>query len=192
MGTTVVTVIGMDDSGNIATNSFNVTVVDNEAPVLDCVVLETIEVNEGETFTLPDYVADGDTTATDNCSVTITQDPAAGTVLVADTYQLTFTATDASGNTEICTQNLIIEEVLSVQDVSIESVVSIYPNPATDFIQIASEIALINVEVYNINGQLVLTSNPVAEINISKLSSGVYFVTLYSETSFITKKLIKK
>ncbi|WP_299761189.1 T9SS type A sorting domain-containing protein [uncultured Dokdonia sp.] len=192
VGTTVVTVTGMDDSGNIATDTFNVTVVDNEAPILDCVVLETIEVNEGETFTLPDYVADGDTTATDNCSVTITQDPAAGTVLVADTYQLTFTATDASGNTETCTQNLIIEEVLSVQDVSIESAISLYPNPATDVIQITSEIALTNVEVYNINGQLVLTSNPVAEINISKLSSGVYFVTLYSETSFITKKLIKK
>lgn len=192
VGTTVVTVTGMDDSGNIATDSFNVTVVDNEAPVLDCVVLETIEVNEGETFTLPDYVSDGDTNATDNCSVTITQDPAAGTELGADTYQLTFTATDASGNIDTCTQNLIIEEVLSVQDVSLENTISIYPNPATDVIQIASEIALTNVEVYNINGQLVLTSNLSEEIDISKLSSGVYFVTLYSETSFITKKLIKK
>ena len=192
VGTTTVTITGMDASGNIATDTFNVIVVDNEAPVLDCVVLETIEVNEGETFTLPDYVANGDTTATDNCSVTITQDPAAGTVLVPDTYQFTFTATDASGNTDTCTQNLIIEEVLSVQDVSLENAVSIYPNPATDVIQIASRVALTTVEVYNINGQLVLTNNSAEEINISKLSSGVYFVTLYSETGFVTRKLIKK
>ena len=182
----------MDDSGNTVTDTFNVTVVDTEVPVLDCVVVNTIEINEGETFTLPDYVANGDTTATDNCSVTITQNPVAGTVLVADTYQLTFTATDASGNTDTCTQNLVIEEVLSVQDVSLENAISIYPNPATDVIQVASKVALTNIEVYNINGQLVLTNNPAEEINISKLSSGVYFVTLYSETNFITKKLINK
>ncbi|MCX7985967.1 MAG: T9SS type A sorting domain-containing protein [Bacteroidales bacterium] len=55
---------------------------------------------------------------------------------------------------------------------------TIYPNPASNYINIISNnIKEINkIEVYNINGVLVLTSTNTKNINISNLENGVYFI----------------
>ena len=67
----------------------------------------------------------------------------------------------------------------------------VFPNPAHDSINIETEFEIESVEIYNVQGQIVLTTNQ-KEINISNLTSGIYMVRIQSiNNSSITKKLIK-
>ena len=72
--------------------------------------------------------------------------------------------------------------------------VSVYPNPAHDYIRIETQnfASLQSIDVYDIAGQLVLTSNE-TEINVSGLESGMYFVrVVYGDAKYcvFTERLI--
>lgn len=76
-----------------------------------------------------------------------------------------------------------------------EEVITIYPNPASSFIEISnSSKTAIVISVYNILGDIVL-SNTVAEglktIDISNLSSGIYIVAFNDGEEVRTQRLVK-
>jgi len=78
VGTTPVTYTATDKYGNTSQCSFNVTITDNLAPVINsCAPPQTGIVDAACSFLLPDYR--GLASATDNCSVNWTQTPAPGT-----------------------------------------------------------------------------------------------------------------
>ena len=69
---------------------------------------------------------------------------------------------------------------------------SLYPNPATDILNIEMESELKSVEIYSLQGQKVLTSN-LKEINTSSLASGLYMVRVENvDGAIATKKLAIK
>ena len=73
------------------------------------------------------------------------------------------------------------------------SSIRIYPNPASDLLNISSEKEILNAEIMNLDGQLVKTiSNHFNNVGISDLSDGFYFVKVYTETGTETLKFIKK
>jgi hypothetical protein len=79
---TTVTMTVTDDAGNSTDCQFNITIVDTTDPVITICAPDTIEqVNGACHFTIPSYTSL--VTATDNCdlSLTLTQSPAAGTVV---------------------------------------------------------------------------------------------------------------
>ena len=67
----------------------------------------------------------------------------------------------------------------------------IYPNPSTDFIYISSEENIENIKIYDVQGKLVQESTE-AVVNLSKFSSGIYFVRAEIDGTFITKKILKE
>ncbi|MBL7944352.1 MAG: HYR domain-containing protein, partial [Flavobacteriales bacterium] len=85
--------------------SYTVTVLDPDAPTItSCAPDQVLTMNSSCQVTMPDYTSL--VTATDLCdpSVTITQSPAAGTVVTGSSATtVTMTATDDSGNTATCT-----------------------------------------------------------------------------------------
>ncbi|WP_299363670.1 T9SS type A sorting domain-containing protein [Winogradskyella sp.] len=83
-----------------------------------------------------------------------------------------------------------LNAVLSTEDQTISNF-SIYPNPTKDqfTIQLDNRSELQNVNIYNNFGQLVLTSK-VINVDISKLTSGLYMVEIVTAKSKGTKKLI--
>ncbi|MCC5946772.1 MAG: HYR domain-containing protein, partial [Bernardetiaceae bacterium] len=95
LGTNTVTLTVTDGVGNSSTCNATITVEDNIAPTITCPADQTVTDDE-----LMDYT--GMATADDNCSVSVTQTPAAGTTLIGTT-EITLTATDASGNSVDCT-----------------------------------------------------------------------------------------
>ena len=104
VGTTAITLTTTDINGNVKTCTFNVNRVDNTPPSLTCPATQTLNVGAGCSVTIPNYVPMA--SATDNCTagLTITQSPAAGTVVTgAGTTTITMSASDASGNTGTCT-----------------------------------------------------------------------------------------
>ena len=70
---------------------------------------------------------------------------------------------------------------------------SIYPNPATNMINIIGSENSTKVVISNILGEKTLEiSSPINWINIESLKPGVYFLTLFNGDKTTTKKLIKK
>tara|TARA_A100000171_G_C2140315_1_gene154839 strand:+ start:11150 stop:13066 length:1917 start_codon:yes stop_codon:yes gene_type:complete len=186
-----------DDFGNRAFCTGTVTVVDEIAPSLSCPADEIVMFDAGENFyTLPDYVAAGDVTVTDNCStgLTITQDLAAGTQLGAGNYFITFESTDASGNIGSCTFQLAVEVPLGVEENDLNSGLVLFPNPASDRITISSEnTPITSLHVVDMLGkQLWMVENLEVQsmnIDVSQFSNGIYFVVVNNQVS---KKIIKK
>lgn len=71
----------------------------------------------------------------------------------------------------------------------------VYPNPATSTINIVNADRFDNIEIYSINGQLIMAkevSTSEEEINISELKEGVYFLNLKNGTSKVVHKFTKK
>lgn len=86
---------------------------------------------------------------------------------------------------------------LSVTQNSLNTLISLYPNPASDvfYINNKSEQTVSNIAVYAINGRLVKEVKNAAETNaiqVSDLQNGIYFVKLTVGESVINYKLIKK
>lgn len=84
---------------------------------------------------------------------------------------------------------------LGVDNFEILKNVSVFPNPTNNnTINITSQIALDNIQLISINGQIIQEiKNPLSDDNnykIDNLNSGFYFLKMTSEGSSITKKVI--
>jgi gliding motility-associated-like protein len=109
----IVTFTATDDLGNTATCTFSITVSDGTPPTLtNCPTLPIIEVLPVDSctktiiWTIP--------TVNDNCGagfVTLTSNLSPGVFTTGDTT-VTYTATDASGNTTTCTFNVSVRDVV--------------------------------------------------------------------------------
>ena len=70
----------------------------------------------------------------------------------------------------------------------------IYPNPATDFLQIENISDKTNIEIFSIDGKL-QKSHTVAEngiVKINELAEGIYIIKLQTEKGLIYRKIIKR
>lgn len=78
-------------------------------------------------------------------------------------------------------------------DVSIlEKSISIYPNPVKDILTINSKTQLLKVEIYSILGKKVKEIyTDFNSIPTHDLSHGIYILKIYSENSFLIKKILK-
>lgn len=98
-----------DLSGNTATCSFTVTVLDTIAPVIDCPADIEVDANTGECTAIVNYPAP---TATDNCdddvTVELIEGPASGSEFTVGTTTIIYEATDESGNVTTCSFNITV------------------------------------------------------------------------------------
>lgn len=66
-----------------------------------------------------------------------------------------------------------------------------FQNPATEYVRISSKIAIDRVEIYDMLGKLVSSTNvDTSKVDIKKLTKGIYILTVYFGTEKIVKKLI--
>jgi hypothetical protein len=180
-----------------------ITVVDLLGPEVTCPSDQTVDPGPGNLFyILPDYWATGEATAVDNCTdpVVVTyMNPPAGTPLSDGVYTIEVIAEDEYGNVTICSFELTVESILGVNDNALNTAISMYPNPAQEYVTIAngSNIQLDNAMIYDVNGKLISTidlHNMGSEkvIDVSYLASGVYMVQITSDTSSVMKRLLKE
>ena len=97
-------------------------------------------------------------------------------------------------NTKQVMQSKTAQVGLLSNDGFVSNKINIFPNPANDFIQL-SNIDQANITITDMTGKVVLNQVNVSEdasINISNLTSGVYFVSVNAENIQETIKFIKK
>lgn len=70
--------------------------------------------------------------------------------------------------------------------------ISIYPNPATDFINIKSSAKIKNVEVYDLSGKRIEVKLDGDKVDVRNLSTGSYLLNIATDGRNFTKKFIKK
>lgn len=105
---------------------------------------------------------------------------------------------DLSGNDRIFNTTIDLgayeyNSTLSVDDISLdENTVKLYPNPATDVVNIKTNQTIKNVRVFNVNGQKVLDIANQSQINISNLPTGMYFLNITTNQSNQTIKILKQ
>ncbi|GGG61199.1 T9SS type A sorting domain-containing protein [Epilithonimonas arachidiradicis] len=83
-------------------------------------------------------------------------------------------------------------ETMAVNDVANKAKVQVYPNPVNDVLTVSSDQKVNQISVYNVSGQLIQEINNSNVINLTKLSSGVYFVKTVVEGKTEMTKVIKK
>lgn len=106
VGVVAITLTVADAAGNTASCTFNANKVDVSLPNMSCPATQSLSLGAGCSVVLPNYTTM--VTPTDNCGIaSVTQSPAAGTVLVGGgTTAVTLTATDINGNVKNCTFNV--------------------------------------------------------------------------------------
>ncbi len=106
-------------------------------------------------------------------------------------------ATSAYGN-NLFVDDINIDEALSVNPVALDASLSIYPNPATDYITVsASDISAqqFSVTIFNANGDIVMFSDghqsgDLVNINTGDLDNGSYIVQVQSGNGFWNSPLV--
>jgi len=94
--------------------------------------------------------------------------------------------------------NLLLFQ-LPIEEVALERNLSIYPNPASDFISVELKNSQVITEVSLLNnlGQVMTSvsnngSTSKMNIDVSGMATGLYFVKVNTENASVTKKLIVK
>jgi hypothetical protein len=89
-------------------------------------------------------------------------------------------------------------ETLGVTDSVLAEAISLYPNPASDIINISnnSNVELEGITVYDMNGRIVIQHNVTNNsrhqtINVSENSSGIYIAQVKSAQAHTIKRIIK-
>ena len=99
----IITLTATDNSGNSTFCQIEINLIDEIDPVVTCPG-NKIETGSGCELEIVGYLSE--VTITDNCSnlgdMTITQMPAAGTILANGVHTITITAVDESGNEGSC------------------------------------------------------------------------------------------
>jgi len=68
-----------------------------------------------------------------------------------------------------------------------ENNILVYPNPATNFIEIVELSTVSDFKIYSVNGKIVLLGTIKGPINISTLLNGIYFIEIVGDKPHILK-----
>lgn len=98
-------------------------------------------------------------------------------------------------NFPIITNNetTVVEENLSIDEFDLSNSLRLYPNPSGTYFEIqnVNRISLETIELYDISGKKLKQFTVSERYVIDELVSGIYFVKIITESSEITKKIIK-
>src|SRR5213078_4281182 len=105
-----ITVTATDEAGNSATCTTTFTVTDTTVPTVSCPAPTSASADGSCQAAVPNVLSS--VTASDSCSgtngITLSQSPAAGTLVGLGAHSITVTATDEAGNSATCTTTFTV------------------------------------------------------------------------------------
>lgn len=146
--------------------------------------------------TIREYLADGD-------AYTLKQD-SVGEILIGRNLAFDLADIDDDGFLEMVLGNrrggvmlyntpYLIDGTNSPTKEIYQAEISIHPNPVNNLLMVSSNEEIAMVEVYSINGQLLLTEINKTQINVSHLPNGLYLAKVSLNNGLVAfEKIIKK
>jgi gliding motility-associated-like protein len=108
----IITITGEDEAGNVGTCTFTITPIDNVNPDVTCPSSITVASGTNCLYNLADYSSS--LTITDNCTaifnMAISQTPTIGTELNSGTHVINMIVEDESGNSSSCSFTIEVED----------------------------------------------------------------------------------
>lgn len=181
--TTDYIVIGTDTIGCTAADTVTITVT--PAPAVAMTPLATVCVNEAA-FTLTQGSPAGGTysgTGVANGEF----DPATAGV---GTFTITYTFTDSTGCEGTATADIEVDGCVGLEELKNGGVV-VYPNPASDVLNVKSNATITKIQVVDLSGMVVATSTS-DSVAVATLAAGMYVLNITTETGTATKSFVKK
>jgi len=86
-------------------------------------------------------------------------------------------------------------QALSIGDKNLDNSVKIYPNPAYDFVSIKASSVINSIEIYDVQGRILMTSlnsETSVTLDLSRHSSGIYYLKIKTDEGSKVEKVIKK
>ena len=101
------------------------------------------------------------------------------------------TAAGCSGTSEV--MDITIDDCTGINDPEQENTISVFPNPAGDFVTVQSAGKIVSVSIYALSGELIVNkpegvSNN--KLNTSNINPGLYLIRIVTETGVVTKRLV--
>lgn len=112
-------------------------------------------------------------------------------------FRIVFHSDEAVTQLGVNVDNFLISGTLSADNFNSNDIL-VYPNPSKGVYNISvGSIQLENVEVYDINGRLILIQNSFdnnfeTKINLTDASTGIYFIKISAEGKNIVKRIVKE
>jgi len=106
-------------------------------------------------------------------------------------YIVTYSTFDSDGNTSLVTVTVIVDDGVGIEDV-ISHNISLYPNPAVDYIKFNLEGTQADaLKLFTLNGQLIntynISANQTKQIDLRSLKSGIYMYSLTNQQQLIAQ-----
>ena len=184
--TTTYTVLGTDASGCQSSSTIEIEV--NTLPTVTLSSASTTICSGSETS----ITADGALSYVWNTQETTDEI----TVSPTETTLYTAVGTDINGCSATASIEIEVNSCLTIENNSFE--VSIHPNPVTDYLSITIQnidFSTATISLMDITGKEVKVENLSTEsttISLSELPTGVYFITVQSNDTQLTKKIVKQ
>lgn len=175
MGTTfsvpqTITLTVTDTSGNNANCSFNVQLIDQTPPFINCPPNQIVSTTSGCNYELADFT--GIVTANDNCSnnsnLTITQSPLANTILGVGAHTIKVFGTDEAGNIDSCEFEITVSDMISPTITSCPSLENVYADASCEGALGDYTSAIVANDNCSSLGNLTITQSPTPNTIISQ------------------------
>lgn len=115
-----------------------------------------------------------------------------GYIRIKDANNSLVASVAGTGFTDKAIVNINVGNV-GIEDVTVDENISLYPNPTHDIINIATDLTIQQVEVYNMQGQRVAAEmGNVNNISLNGLANGLYLLKVTTENGVNTYKVSKK
>ncbi len=198
-----VTILVIDQGGNSFEETLDVFVTDqNDAPEVNQQISD-LELISNSTVNIPiseDWITDEDQSDSLIYTVLRGDGSAVPWLTVSENLNLLFTPSQLAGTTvsyQLIATDLAGKSVKSFFDVKyilpldvITPSLTVYPNPASDYIRWDVIMYQSEVTIYDLNGKVILSKKTdINEMDVSKLIRGVYLVEIQSENVTYLSKL---
>ena len=109
-------------------------------------------------------------------------------------HTVIYSYTNAEGCEASAEETLTVDACIGINESSVNSI-KIYPNPATELLNLNSDSKIINIQVFNHLGQLLIEKNiggNSCQLNTSEFDSGIYSIRIKTEHGFLLRQFIIK
>ena len=181
------TVIATD--GNNCENMAMASVTVNALPIvtlstasinLQCVTINSVNLNGGSPLN-GTYSGNG-----------VTAGVFSPSAVGIGTYTISYSFTDGNNCSNSASDFITVDACTGIQNLKTDFF-TIYPNPANDFIFINAPVFPAHVNVFDLNGKLVISQNITAletEINLSNCVNGIYQLNITTEQKLFNYKIM--